>query len=139
MKEGKTGDGNLAEGVSDKATISEILYKNVPLTLTFNSSLTELQLMIVMAHEYTHLELLEKSRTAGSSNEFALKEPELLSAINNSSEPTDWGKINDGHHEYMGSHVERWKNVYEVLSPVRVRTSISMENGEEGLRVLMRF
>ena len=89
------------------------------MTLTFNSSLTELQLMIVMAHEYTHLELLEKSRTAGSSNEFALKEPELLSAINNSSEPTDWGKINDGHHEYMGSHVERWKNVYEVLSPVQ--------------------
>ena len=63
--------------------------------------------MIVMAHEYTHLELLEKSRTAGSSNEFALKEPELLSAINNSSEPTDWGKINDGHHEYMGSHVDK--------------------------------
>ena len=29
----------------------------------------------------------------------------------------------------MGSHVERWKNVYEVLSPVRVRTSISMEMG----------
>ena len=123
MKEGKTGDGNLAEGVSDKATISEILYKNVPLTLTFNSSLTELQLMIVMAHEYTHLELLEKSRTAGSSNEFALKEPELLSAIMNI-----WAAM-----------WTRWKNVYEVLSPVRVRTSISMENGEEGLRVLMRF
>lgn len=105
MKEGTTTSGKLAEGIPDKATMNEMLYSNVPINMTFSSSLTDLQLMLVMTHEYTHFELLEKSRTAGSRNQFTLKEPELSSDINNSNEATSWGKVNDDHHEYMGSHI----------------------------------
>ena len=68
-----------------------------------------------------------------------LKSLNLLSAINNSSEPTDWGKINDGHHEYMGSHVDKMEERLQSAFPGQSEDFYKYGKWGEELRVLMHL
>ena len=114
--EGDTESGRLAEQ-KISGSLNDILYKDMPITLVINSSLDEAQLKLVMMHEYVHLEYLEISRDAGSRNEFYKANSELYNDIVHSEVTTDWGKINDGHHQYMGGHIEDIEDLLREAFP----------------------
>lgn len=98
-------------------TLNDMLYDDTPIKLIFDGSLNDTQLKIVMMHEYLHLEYLEISRDAGNRNEFYLDNPELYNDIVHSDADTDWGKIDDGHHQYMGGHIEEIEELYREAFP----------------------
>lgn len=116
IKTGEVSNSKLAEQTMS-GKFNDILYGNSSITLTLSSSLTEIQQMIVLAHEYMHLMLLEISRNAGSPNAFYYKNSELYNDIVHSKEATDVGKINDGHHQYMGGHIEEVEDLLREAFP----------------------
>lgn len=116
IKTGEVSNSKLAEQTMS-GKFNDILYGNSSITLTLSSSLTEIQQMIVLAHEYMHLMLLEISRNAGSPNAFYDKNSELYNDIVHSKEATDVGKINDGHHQYMGGHIEEVEDLLREAFP----------------------
>lgn len=94
----------LAYGIT-KGTLEEVLYKNIPTEITINKGLTEIQLKFVMSHEYVHIILYEKSRTAGNAEKLLEQDKDLYNYINDKKD------AQQAHHEYMGKHTDIMENI----------------------------
>ena len=85
-------------------------------------SLDEVQLPLVLAHEFMHLILIEISRKAGSEDMLKIVNRELWDAIEKYDDLPELSnktvnKYNFGHHEYMGAHVDEIENILRECRP----------------------
>ncbi|MBO5312279.1 MAG: hypothetical protein J6A91_09545, partial [Bacteroidales bacterium] len=124
---------NIKVGLTIKVTDNTDLGQVTPLTtgdlwkksphyvIEIQSGLTETQMELVLSHEYRHLQLFEISQNAGSQGELAKSNLELLLILmekyENREEVPDW--INQGHHEYMGRHVDEMEELLRESFPGR--------------------
>lgn len=121
--------GNSIDGVKKGLTISvvttnEVIAEITPVGLkdvwvktsdyviVIKSGLTDLQMELVLAHEFMHLKLFEISQDAGSAAVLGESNRELMTALNRFS-------INDGHHYYMGEHIEETEMLLREAFPGR--------------------
>lgn len=92
--------------------INDIWEKTSDYVIVIKSGLTDLQMELVLVHEFMHLKLFEISQDAGSAAELAKSNLELLTALNRYN-------INDGHHFYMGEHIEETETLLRQAFPGR--------------------
>lgn len=109
IKEGKMDD--YAIGTFGNKSVDDILYNNIPTSVTIKDDLTDIQTKLVMTHEYVHIILLEESRKAGDAENFEKNNKDLYDAI------TDKENLNEGHHEYMGQHTDIMEDILREAFP----------------------
>ena len=123
---------NIKVGLTIKVTDNTLLGQVTPLTtgdlwkksphyvIEIQSGLTETQMELVLSHEYRHLQLFEISQNAGSQGELAKTNQELLLILNQYyAADSDGNWLNDGHHEYMGRHVDEMEELLRESFPGR--------------------
>ena len=115
---------NIKVGLTIKVTDNTLLGQVTPITvgdlwkhtqyyvIEIQSGLTEIQMELVLVHEFMHLKLFEISQDAGSAAELAKSNLELLTALNRYD-------INEGHHFYMGEHIEETEELLRQAFPGR--------------------
>lgn len=109
IKSGTVRAGGLAVATT-MGSLATVLYKNTQTDVVISNLLNELQLKIVMAHEYMHLILYEISRKAGSATALATQNKELYDLIESKKD------AQQAHHEYMSKHVnEAEKNLRDAF------------------------
>ena len=89
----------------------DIFEKTQNYTITIAPGLSDVQQNLVLAHEFMHLKLLQISQNAGSTSALAQSNPELLGAMNRH------GGVNEGHHFYMGQHIEEMEQLLRDAFP----------------------
>ena len=104
------GTPNGSPFASCEFTLGDLWNKLRNYTIIISGNLNDIQQDLVLAHEFMHLKLLQISQDAGSSRELALSDLELLTALNL------YG-VNDGHHFYMGQHVEEMEQLLREAFP----------------------
>ena len=104
------GTPNGSPFASCEFTLGDLWNKLRNYTIIISGNLNDIQQDLVLAHEFMHLKLLQISQDAGSSRELALSNQELLAALNL------YG-VNDGHHFYMGQHVEEMEQLLREAFP----------------------
>ncbi len=89
----------------------DIYDPNASVTITIPTGLTDLQMQLILAHEFWHLSLYEISRNAGSYNQLLIDNPDLAGNIR-------WKpNMNNAHHDYMVSGIEEYESVLRSAYP----------------------
>lgn len=104
--------GNVLEGTKSIIILhkQDIYDKTTNIECKVKLGLDEGQMRIVVAHECLHLVLLEISRNAGSPSVLSNENKELYELIKDFN-------INQGHHEYMATHIDEFKQLLREAFP----------------------
>lgn len=103
---GQTIAGNLAQ----ISVLTSLLYTHSPLNVVVKPNLNDLQLRLVIAHEYSHLLLYQIMRDAGSEGALSQTNLQLYTYIINDG-------INDGHHQYTADHINEFQALLRAAFP----------------------